>query len=272
MRAKTFHLFRTTVFSTIILLFLGACDNSFDPTDRDNGIYSIHGMLDLLEETSYIRVRDMNAPFTLDATEELDAIVTLHNLDSGEIIQLNSSVREFEGVFLHTFLFNDGVVPDTPYQLRVENSTGIEVEMNTLTPTLPVMQVNRENDACSTPINLVFDPMNEGTMVLRFGLEPDTEEKKGRWSFENLYIMEPSRYTDRISITFSPLLMAQHIAGLGGPCSSLMTRGNLYVAIAHYAPGFYEELNEEVTDILKTTRQFGGFYADTLAISFDTSQ
>jgi hypothetical protein len=134
-------------------------------------------MLDLLEETSYIRVRDMNAPFTLDATEELDAIVTLHNLDSGEITQLNSNVREFEGVYLHTFLFNDGVLPDTPYQLRIESSDGVELELNTLTPTLPVMQINRENDACTTPINLVFDPMNGGTMTLRFGLEPDTENQ-----------------------------------------------------------------------------------------------
>jgi len=267
---KTMRLMIIAAFSAMMMIFLGACDNSFDPTDPVDGIYSVHGMLDLLEETSYIRVRDMNAPFTLDATEELDATVTLHNLDSGEVTQLSSNVREFEGVYLHTFLFNDGVVPDTPYQLRVESSAGIELELNTLTPTLPVMQVNRDNNACTTPINLVFDPMNGGTMTLRFGLEPDTEDEKGRWGF--LFVFEPTRYTDRVSMTVNPLNMAQGAAGRGGTCSSLLTRGHLYLAIAHYSPGFYEQLNQEVTDILETTRQFGGFYADTLAIPIDTSQ
>jgi hypothetical protein len=270
MSLKSMHFMIIAAFSAIILLFLGACDNTFDPTEPVDGIYSVHGMLDLLEETSYIRVRDMNSPFTLDATEELDAFLTLHNLDSGEITQLNSNVREFEGVYLHTFLFNDGVLPDTPYQLRVESSSGVELELNTLTPTLPVMQVIRENDACTTPINLVFDPMNGGTMVLRFGLEPDREDEKGRWGILRIY--DPSRYSEWLSITITPLITAQGIAATSGPCSSLLSEGYLYLAVAHYSPGFYEHLNDEFTDILQTTRQFGGFYADTLAIPIDTSQ
>ncbi|MCC5942549.1 MAG: hypothetical protein JJU37_13500 [Balneolaceae bacterium] len=270
MNLNQLHLFITAVLLTSIL-FLGACDNSFDPTDRDNGIYSVHGMLDLLEETSYIRVRDMNAPFTLDATEELDAIVTLYNLDSGDSFQLNSDIREFEGVFLHTFTFSDGVVPDTPYQIRVENSIGLELELTTQTPTLPELQINRENDACSTPVNLVFAPLNGGTMVLRFGLEEDQEDRDGRWGILRVY--DSSRYTDQVSLSITPHRTAEGIANAwGAPCSSLLRDGYLYLAIAHYSPGFYERLNDEVTDILLTTQQFGGFYADTLAIPIDTSQ
>ena len=137
-REKTlrFHLLYIAVF----LLVSGSCDHTFDPTDQEDGTYSVHGVLDLLEETSYIRVRDMNAPFTPDATEALDAIVTLHNLDSGERTQLSSHIREFEGVFLHTFIYHEGVTPDTPYLLTVESSSGSELELNTLTPTMPVMQ------------------------------------------------------------------------------------------------------------------------------------
>ena len=247
-----------------------ACDNSFDPSGPDNGTFSIHGTLDLLEEKSYIRVRDLNAPFTLEATEDLDAVVTLQNLRSGVSTTLGSTVREFEGVYLHTFQVSDGVVPDTPYLLRVENSNGDLVELETLTPTLPEPQINRENDACTTPLNLVFDPMKGGTLVIRFGLEPDTPDQKGRWG--RLIELGPSTYTNRVSITVNPLITAQGIAGTFGVCSSLLTRGNIYVAIAHYSPGFYEKLNEDLTNILQTTRQFGGFYADTLAIPIDASQ
>lgn len=257
-----------TVISAIF--FLVACDNSFDPTDRDNGAYSVHGTLDLLGESSYIRVRDMNAPFTEGPTEELDAVVTLQNLDSGVNTTLDSRVREFEGVFLHTFEFDGDVLPDTRYLLRVENADGVQVELDTVTPTLPVTQIIRDNDACTRSLNLDFEPMNGGTLILRFGLEPDTPDRKGRWG--RLLEFGPSSYTDRVSITVNPLRTAQGITASFGICSSLLTKGNLYVAIAHYSPGFYELLNQEVNDILKTTRRFGGFYADTLAIPVDTSQ
>lgn len=263
------HLFIiTTVFTS--LLFLGACDNSFDPTGADNGTFSVHGTLDLLEETSYIRVRYMNEPFSLQATEKLDAVVTLQNLDSGVNTLLSSSVREYEGVYLHTFYFDDDVIPDTPFRLTVENQEGVLVELNTVTPTLPVSQINRENDACTTPVNMVFEPMNGGTFVLRFGTKLDTKDEDGIWG--RLIEIGPDNYVDRISLTFIPERRAQGVTVSSAPCSSLLKTGNLFIAIAHYSPGFYEELNGEVTDILETTRQFGGFYADTLAIPVDTSQ
>jgi hypothetical protein len=253
------------------LLFAGACDNSFDPTGPDNGTFSVQGTLDLLEETSYIRVRDMNEPFTLEATEELDATVTLQNLDAGTSTQLGSSVREYEGTYLHTFFVEDGVFPDTRYQLRVENSEGVLIEMNTVTPTLPQPQITRDNDACTTPVNLVFEPMNGGTFTLRYGTKLDTEEEDGIWD-PRIIELGPANYTDRISLTFIPERRAQGATFSSAPCSSLLRYGHLYIAIAHYSPGFYEELNSDENTVLESTRQFGGFYADTLAIPVDVTQ
>lgn len=250
----------------LIFLFAGSCDNSFDPTDEAAGGYSVHGTLDLLEESSYIRVRDLNDPFTAEATEELEAVVTLQNLDSGVSTILDSNIREVEGVFLHTFQFDGGVVPDTPYRLRVENSEGIQTELETVTPTLPVPQIDRENDGCSTPTTITFQPMNGGTITLRFGTGPEEDDPWGR-----LIELRQLSGSDLVSTTFSPLIRAQGATLSFGVCSSLLRRGNLYVAIAHYSPGFYEKLNSEVTDILESTQQFGGFYADTLAIPVDTS-
>jgi hypothetical protein len=259
----------TSVFIAVALS-LAACDNSFDPTDRDNGTYSVHGMLDLMEESNYIRVRNMNAPFTLEATEELDVIVTLQNLDTGESRQLEPSIREYRGVYLHTFSYNKQALPDTGYLLSVESSDGFKVDLETVTPTHPEPQIIREDDGCTTPANMVFDPMNGGTLTVRFGTELDTEEEDGMWG--RMYTFRPSDYEDRVSISFTPLRTAQGIEASFGTCFSLLSSGNLYVAIAHYSPGFYEELNAEVTDILETTRRFGGFYADTLAIPVDPSR
>jgi len=255
----------------IAVLFLFAnCDNSFDPTDRNNGTYSVHGMLDLLEESNYVRVRNMNAPFTLEATEELDVVVTLQNVDTGESRMLEPSVREYRGVYLHTFSYDEQAIPDTGYLLTVESSDGFKVELETVTPTHPEPQIIREDDGCTTPVNMVFDPMNGGTLTVRFGTELDTEEEDGMWG--RILTFEPSNYEDRVSISFTPLRTAQGIEASFGTCFSLLPDRKLYAAIAHYSPGFYEELNEEVTNILETTRRFGGFYADTLAIPVDPSR
>ena len=249
------------------LIVLSACNNSFDPTDETTGGYTVHGTLDLLAESSYIRVRDLNDPFTAEATEELAATVTLQNLDSGVITELASNIREVEGVFLHTFQFDGGIVPDTPYLLRIDNPEGVQAELQTVTPTLPVPVIDRENDSCNTIATLTFQPMNGGTITLRFGTGPEEDDPWGR-----LVVLEPEDNSDLVSTRFLPLIRAQEATASFGVCSSLLRTGNLYVAIAHYSPGFYETLNSEVTDILETTQQFGGFYADTLAIPVDTSQ
>lgn len=259
-----------TVIAIAALTAIWGCDNSFDPVNTDNTIYSVHGMLDLLEESSYIRVRNMNSPFTLEATEQLDVNVTLDNLNSGESRQLRSSIREYRGVYLHTFSYDEKVLPDTRYLFRVENSSGVQVEMDVLTPTLPVPKITRDNHACTTPVNLAFEPMNGGTITLRFGLELDTEDSDGWWG--RIITFGPSEYEERVSITFTPLRTAQGIARSFGTCFAMLPDKNIYVAIAHYSPGFYEQINSDVTDILETTRRFGGFYADTLAIPVDISK
>jgi len=269
MKSSVKRFFNITLIITGIL-FVHSCNNSFDPTDRDNGTYSVHGMLDLMEESNYIRVRNMNAPFTLEATEELDVIVTLQNMETGASSFLEPSIREYRGVYLHTFSYDKQALPDTGYLLSVESSDGFKVDLETVTPTHPEPQIIREDNGCSTPVNMVFDPMNGGTFTVRFGTELDTEEKDGVWG--RIYTFEPSNYEDRVSISFTPLRTAQGVEASFGTCFSLLPGRNLYVAIAHYSPGFYEELNADVTDILETTRRFGGFYADTLAIPVDPSR
>ena len=253
--------------SISLLIVLSACDNSFDPTDETTDGYSVHGTLDLLSENSYIRIRNLKAPFTAEATEKLDAIVTLRNLDSGSSTTLNSSVRKVEGVFFHTFIYSENVLPDTRYLLHIESSEGVHTELETLTPTLPVPIIERENDGCYTLTSLTFQPINGGTITLRFGIGLEEDDPWGRPA-----VLKSDENSDLVSFSFFPLIKAQEAVGYFGECSSLLRSGNLYVIVEHYSPGFYETLNSKLTDILKTTQQFGGFYADTLAISVDTSQ
>ena len=146
---------------------------------------------------SYIRVRDLNDPFTAEATEELEAVVTLQNLDSGVNTILDRKVREVEGVFLHTFQFDENVLPDTRYLLRIENPEGVQAELQTVTPTLPVPVIDRVNDSCNTITTLTFQPMNGGTITLRFGTGPEEDDPWGR-----LVVLKPEENSDLVSTRF----------------------------------------------------------------------
>ena len=83
-----------SIFQYILLLAASFvffyCDNSFDPLDEETGIYAIYGVLDLNDSTNYIRIRDLNVPFTAEATESIDAEVSLEILDNAQSFTLNS--------------------------------------------------------------------------------------------------------------------------------------------------------------------------------------
>ena len=256
------------------LIFIASCDNTLDPTDRNNGDFAVYGFLDLNEETSYIRIRDLNAPFTAEATEELDAIVTLTNLNSGVSDILNSNIREFQGVFQHTYFYNENIVPDNEYLLSLERSDGVVVELTTRTPTKPDPVITPENPNCYEPIQITLDPLNGGTVVMRFATRPDTSENdRNTWSFPFVSVPENRPVEEVINLTITPITMAQFLASApqNAPCSSLLSQGSLTMRVAHYAPGFYKKVTDDELDILESTRQFGAFYADTLRIPIDTS-
>lgn len=254
------------------LMFIASCDNTLEPTDRNNGDYAVYGYLDLSEPVSYIRIRDLNAPFTAEATEELDAIVTLTNLDSGVSDILNSNIREFQGVFQHTYFYNQDVVPDSEYLLSLERSDGLVLDLTTLTPTKPEPLITPENPSCYQRIQINLDPLNGGTVVFRFALRPDTiDTDTNVWS-RPVIIGPDDRTSESISLGITPINTARFLAGSPqNPCRFILPMGSLTMRVAHYAPGFYEKVTDDDLEIIESTRQFGAFYADTLQIPLDTS-
>ena len=255
-----------------VLMFIVSCDNTFEPTDRNNGDYAVYGYLDLSEPVSYIRIRDLNAPFTAEATEELDAIVTLTNLNTGESDILNSNIREFQGVFQHTYFYNQDVVPDNEYLLSLERSDGLVVDLTTLTPTKPEPLITPENPNCYQRIQINLDPLNGGTVVFRFALRPDTSDTDmNLWSLP-VIIGPENRTSESISLGIVPINTARFLSSsFNAPCRSILSQGSLTMRVAHYAPGFYEKVTDDDLEIIESTRQFGAFYADTLQIPLDTS-
>jgi len=254
-----------------------SCDNSIDPLDKETGIYAIYGVFDLNEPTNFIRIRDMNVPFTAEATREIDADVTLENLQTGSILMLESERQQYEDIYVHNFMYINEVIPDTEYQLTVEGSDGAAVNITITTPTMPAPQANPLNQNCHVPIDFELSPLNGSTVVLRVGLPPDYEEGEDEddWSWGRQHVLKPGddQSPGKIIFTFIPHEQVNQIVPFSNQnCWDHLHDGNIHVSYIHYGPGFYERISEEPFDIFGSTQRLGALYYDTLAIPIDTSR
>lgn len=268
---KTMKLF----YLIIIVLagnFFSSCDNNLKVLDEETGLYSIYGNLDLDEEINYIRVRDLNTPFSKEATELIDAEVMLENLETGGSELLQSERVEYQSMYLHNFVVNGEIQPDTEYRLSVTRSDGVVVSETLLTPTKPEAVVSPQNQKCDIPIKISIEPLNGGTVVFRFGTTPN---KNGSWTQD--FIFGPDHYGNSTSINpeFTPLYLAQRATqSTSFSCEVLFENEALYVWLKHYAPGFYEKATDELDqpdDILENTRLLGAYYEVIFAIPVNTS-
>lgn len=262
-----------TIFLLIAaILFVGCDDNTLNPIDRDRGLYGIYGALNLNKEVNYIRVKDLNAELTEEATDTIDATVTLENLETGVIDTLPSTRLQFEDIYLHNFIVNGPINPDTPYRVRAERSDGKSTSIETLTPTMPGPVAKPQNQDCSTPITVIFEPTNGSTIVLRVGIPFESVLGPIYWATPQELKDEDNRQGS-IVYTFTPQIQLDLVPGsvTNGQdldCTDL-DDDDFLISYSHYASGFYEKIDNENFDIVKSTDRFGAFYRDTLAVTVD---
>lgn len=264
------------LFSFLVCAGISSCDNSLDPIDLETGgNYSIYGFLDLNEETHYIRVRELNAPFTKEATESIDATVSLQNLNRGSTAILESRVRDHEGVNLHEFVYNNEIIPKDTYRLTVERSDGFAVNISITAPTKPEPRVAPINQNCYVPIDFEMDPLFGSTVVLQVGLLTyDARLRKYViiWTPRKVFNVGDDQTPGKITYSFIPQEQISEILHFfpDPRCERYVIDGNIHLNYIHFGPGFYEQVTTETFDIMDSQR-FGAVYFDTLSIPIDTA-
>ena len=248
-----------------ILLFFSTCDNTLDPIDRDKGIYGIYGALNLNDSLNYIRVKDLNVEFTAEATQNIDVTVIFENLATGtsEVLQEGPKMM-FDGIYLHNFLVEGALSPDTPYLLKAERSDGVTLSLPATSPTQPTPDIFPTNQDCYTAITVDFEPVNGGTIVWRAGFPYGPI----RWA--TYYVIRTDDSGQKASASFTPKEQLDRIPDPQLTCHEL-TDNKIYFTYQHFGPGFYEKLENDPFDILASTDRFGIYYADTILIPIDTS-
>ena len=256
--------------SVLIISVWAGCDNSLEPLDRDTGVYSVYGALDLNKDINEIRVRDLNIPFIEEATTDIDATVVLENLNSGLKETLNSERFLEEGVYHHNFIVTQDIQTNTGYQLTITRSDGEEVSLTTTTPTYPTPVAEPINEQCYTPIEVTFEPVYESTIAFfiefRAFLSPVT--RLGPY-----VIRRDSENENKATFTFTPVDLVRMIPGsLGRKRCSDLIKPQFEFYYGHYSPGFYEFIVDNPFDAFESTRRFGSFYQDTLVVPIDTAR
>lgn len=256
----------------IILLFL-SCDTTIDPLDRETGVYAIYGTLDLNKTSNYIRVRDLNVPFTSEATETIDAFVQLEQMNTGESFTLPVVRKDVQGVYEFNFVHELLPQPDTEYLLSVERSDGEMVMATAKTPTKPDPVITPINQNCYTPIEFKLGPLNSSILTFQIGITSRNPNREYIWSPEFIFRPEDYQTSNEIKLSFTPHEILKTILWNyddSNQCGDPIADGEIYINYTHYGPGFYEEVFETEYDIARTQR-FGSLYYDTLAIPIDTT-
>jgi hypothetical protein len=266
----------------LLIIFLGliSCENSIDPLDEETGNFTIYGALNVREQPNYIRVRELNDRFTAEATQDIDARVTLFNEADGSTTVLEDKRVEHLDLYHHNFEYDEGIIPNNEYRVTVERSDGSSLSLAMITPVVSSRSVAPVNQKYNLPVTFEMDPLEGSTVVVYFGfpLVQENEEitENTEWDWGPKYVFGPNgnEQPRTVSFTFSPFFELREVLPFEPMyriCKRILTKANLYLRFQHYGPGFYEDITKDEFNIMNTNR-FGSVYYDTLEVPIDTSQ
>lgn len=258
---------------SVVVLFPG-CDNSVNILDRDTGLYSIYGALDIYADVNHIRVKNLNTPLVGDSTRTIGATVTLKNLRTGTSEILRDSIIQFENVYTHNFRTTLEIMPDTEYRITIEHSDGRTARATATTPHIAETDAVPEGEDCETPIRVQFEPVASPNAIeaeLGFdygGLQHWTPVFKTRSSDSN---------PDLVFLQFTPKQLLDAVfkpdSPLGGKevwCHEL-DNNKIYARYTHFGPDFGGDTPSDSLNVPGGIGVFGGFYEDSFSFPIDTT-
>lgn len=253
---------RYFVYLTLILVFtaLSSCDNSMDPFNKEKGVYSIYGYLDLDKNVNYIRVKDLNKPLSRDSTDEIDATVTLENVTENKVETLQDTLFKYQDVYTHNFPTTMEINPGDKYQVTAERSDGELVTATATAPQIADANWGPTDSYCQFPIEITFEPVEYKYDLelsigfdyqdIRYWVNPDVSQVEGKLI---VYRFTPNSIINDFEIA----------------CHNL-DDDKLFAKYTHYGPDFDHMVSGNSEDPEKTVT-FGALYEDSFSFKIDTT-
>jgi hypothetical protein len=127
-----------------ILIFIDACDNTFEPFQENNQyVFSMYGTIDLHADTQWVRVMPVGQTLLVEETEPMDATVELTRNSTGQTVTMRDSLFQFAtDAFAWNYWVPITLHPDEAYTVTAKNSDNEESKVIIQTPSvLPVPEV-----------------------------------------------------------------------------------------------------------------------------------
>lgn len=265
----------------IIVLFalatvlLSGCDNSVSILDRDLGVYSVYGSLNIHENVNYIRIKDLNARLVKDSTRSIDATVTLKNLQKGTSEVLKDTVVQFDNLYTHNFRSTMEITPATTYRVTIEHPNKETVRATATTPRIADTSVEPKHADCETPITVTFAPVRDpNDLDVAIGIQ-----RSGgmRWVFSFHASPSTDASDDTVHLSFTPLNVLDAIFKLNPNradhpvwCHELDS-DEITIRYTHYGPDFFGNTPSDSLNVPGGIGRFGGMYDDSFSFPIDTT-
>lgn len=268
-----------------VLVLLGGCENTIDPLTGDDG-FTVHGFVNVSAKRHFIRVRDLNSPLTADATRELDATVTLENVDTGATTPMQDSVVVFDDVYTHNFWAEVDIEAGTQYRVIVEGSDGTTTTATTRTPDPVNVDPDPSSGHCLNSFRIWFRGITELNLISsRIGFQ---FEGRRFWISKEPGFERNAPPGADARLEFQPeRILANEIPPQDNPDTSFryeprcreLGSNEIRIAFTHLGPAWSGKLPEgpllfdptESRFVENGVGFFGGLRQDTVAITVDTS-
>lgn len=270
---RTKYIAKTLLF-LVLSGMLASCDNSIDAFQDDKGSYSVYGNLGVNQDTNFVRVYDLSTPLLTDSTRELDAQITLTNMETGQMQVLQDSIIRFDSIYTHNFFTTLDINYDTGYRLTVRGSDGKELSVTTTTPQKANTLI-REN---SIQLIIKWFPVTpEG--IFRYSISKtsfnlgNNNKKEGVCFFYDLegrlqvapgfcsIIMEDP-------VNFRRLFIPKALFTLINNGTEKDTTFQFYIAYYHYSPDAFRPITTlDSLAIPGGAGSFGSYYKDTVKVN-----
>lgn len=200
------------VFSFLLSIFLFGCDKQIDPYEKDTGIYSVYGALNIDETKHVIRVRDLNQFHNDSSSINLDATVTFHDLENGTSQVLRDSVVQFPANFTHNFILEKELKPRTTYRVSVERSDGESVSSTFTTPGVTDVQILPLGSGynCSSEFSIAFKNVLPSE-IIRWEVGFEHQEQIHWLEFSQFCGQEYDESLQRLLVTTRPIILLNEI-------------------------------------------------------------
>ncbi|MCP9291699.1 hypothetical protein [Gracilimonas sediminicola] len=126
----------SVLFAAVCLfLFCAGCEQTFQPLDKTDDVFTIYGVLDVHSDTQWVRVMPIGETYLPQDPSIGSSEVRLTREATGETVTLNDSLFKFSGdTYVWNYWLPDSVFTNEVYTLVAENEEGEQSRVTLETP------------------------------------------------------------------------------------------------------------------------------------------